>query len=64
MSVISSFAYERDEMDSPVSITREDGSVVYYEYDANGNRGRMHGAWGAVDWTYDHLDRLIKEEGD
>jgi len=34
MSVISSFEYARDENGNPVSIVREDGYIVYYEYDA------------------------------
>jgi len=34
MSVISSFDYVRDANANPVSIVREDGCVVYYEYDA------------------------------
>ena len=33
LTVISSFGYERKAVGSPMSILREDGSVVYYEYD-------------------------------
>ncbi len=34
LTVVSSFEYERDGVGNPVSIQREDGSVVYCEYDA------------------------------
>jgi YD repeat-containing protein len=33
LSLLSSFTYQRDAAGNPTSILREDGSVVYYEYD-------------------------------
>jgi hypothetical protein len=43
MSVISSFEYERDALGNPLSILREDGSVVYYGHDVkNQLTGEIH----------------------
>ncbi|MEA3401437.1 MAG: hypothetical protein U9R79_09390 [Armatimonadota bacterium] len=58
MSVVSSFAYERDEVGNPLSIEREDGYTVYYEYDGKHqliaethvDGGETVYAW---EWDYD-----------
>jgi len=59
LSVISSFEYERDPVGNPTSILREDGSVVYYEYDPKhqltretqrDSQGQDIYAW---EWDYD-----------
>ena len=57
MSVISSFAYERDAVGNPLSIEREDGYTVYYDYDARhqltAERHLDGGEVYAWEWDYD-----------
>lgn len=57
MTVISSFAYERDAVGNPLSIEREDGYTVYYDYDAKHQlTGERHLDGGEVygwEWDYD-----------
>ena len=57
-AVISSFAYQRDAVGNPISIEREDGSVVYYEYDGKHQLTRETHVDGgsevyAWEWDYD-----------
>jgi len=57
-AVISSFAYERDAVGNPISIEREDGYTVYYEYDARHQLTRETHVDGgqtvyAWEWDYD-----------
>ena len=37
--------------------------AAYFTYDENGNRLKAQDLTGTVYWTYDGMDRMIKEEG-
>jgi len=47
MSLISSYEYERNKVGSPISILRDDGWAIYYEYDHKGTDIY------AYEWGYD-----------
>ena len=65
LSVISTFEYTRDRTGNPLSILREDGSCVYYEYDPNqqltaetqtDDLGAAVYAW---EWDYDRAGNRL-----
>ena len=69
LSVIASFEYQYDDADNPIAIAREDGAVVYYEYDRSDQltrethvaEGEVTGEWA---WDYDAAGNRLYETQD
>ena len=65
LSVISTFEYTRDRTGNPLSILREDGSCVYYEYDLNQQLTKetqtddLGAAVYAWEWDYDRAGNRL-----
>lgn len=59
----ATFNYSYDSLDRLVEVTRGDRLVHRYGYDAFGNRILLKNIDNEIKYTYDVLDRLIKEGG-
>ena len=59
----ATFNYSYDSLDRLVEVTRGDRLVHRYGYDAFGNRISLKNIDNEIKYTYDVLDRLIKEGG-
>ena len=62
-TLYTSTSYSYDKLNRIVRVVDHNGKATLYEYDANGNRSAVRYANGiVVSYTYDSLNRLIKEK--